>query len=57
MPFDVFESGSPHAGHDGGPGIQELPELAGQPHQSQPRRRNSNTRMTPTMSISTITAG
>jgi hypothetical protein len=31
--------------------------LAGQPDQSQPRRRNSNTRRTPTMSITTSTAG
>jgi hypothetical protein len=30
---------------------------AGQPDQSQPRRRNSNTKMTPTMSISASTAG
>jgi hypothetical protein len=30
---------------------------AGQPDQSQPRRRNSNTRSTPTTSISASTAG
>jgi len=44
------------------PGMASIDNLtvgdpADQPDQSQPRRRNNNTRRTPTMSISTSTAG